>query len=103
MTLLPIIVLIGWLYNRSKGSIRVAGVAHTAVITVRAFMPGPDWPIIRATLYAAALLMVVLDRMWKRLPSGHAAREPNSHPLLTVVGPADRAARRRADGQAPLP
>jgi hypothetical protein len=103
VTILPIIVLTGWLYDRSKGSIRVAGVAHTAVIAVRASMPGPDWPIIRATLYAAALVMVLPDRMRKKLPSGDPAREPNSNPLLMAVGPAVRAARRRADGQALLP
>ena len=61
-------ILITWIYNRSRGSILVAGVAHTASNTVLAFLPNLDWAVFVAVLAIAALLLVLIDRMWKRLP-----------------------------------
>jgi membrane protease YdiL (CAAX protease family) len=71
--LVPAVVLIGWFYNRSKGSIFVAGVVHAAANTAFAYMPDLDWPVHTVTMYAAAAAMVVLDRMWRRLPADHPA------------------------------
>ena len=66
-------VIIGWFYNRSKGSILVAGIAHAAANTAIAFFPNWDWTVYILTAVVAALVMIVVDRMWKRLPSDHPA------------------------------
>jgi len=73
LELLPGTVTLGWLYNRSKGSILVAGIAHAAANTAFAFFPNLDWPVFNWTVAAAALVMIVVDRMWKKLPSDHPA------------------------------
>jgi membrane protease YdiL (CAAX protease family) len=75
---LPATILITWLYNRSKGSILVAGLAHAAANTVFAFFPNLDWTVFTSTVGAAVLVMIVADRMWKKLPSDHPAvhKEP---------------------------
>lgn len=70
---LPATILITWLYNRSKGSILVAGIAHAAANTAFAFITNLDWTVFAAITVLAALVMVLVDRMWKRLPSDHPA------------------------------
>lgn len=71
---------LGWLHNRSKGSILVAGIAHAAANTTFAFFPNLDWAVYNWTVGGAALVMIVVDRMWKKLPADHPAvyREPAS-------------------------
>lgn len=66
-------VTIGWFYNRSRGSILVAGIAHAAANTAFAFFANFDWTVNAFTLAVAALVMIVTDRMWKKLPSDHPA------------------------------
>ncbi len=75
----PTSIIITWLYNRSKGSILVAGIAHAAANTAIAFLPDLDWIVLIAMMAVVALLLVLMDRMWKRLPQedpavGHAPR-----------------------------
>lgn len=70
---MPVSVIIGWLYNRSRGSILVAGIAHAAGNTALAFLPNLPVLVFFIAVYALALVMVVSDRMWKRLPSDHPA------------------------------
>jgi hypothetical protein len=69
-------VLIVWICNRARGSILVAGIAHAAVNTVQAFASFGD--VLLLVLSAAALVMILADRMWKKLPHDHPAvhREP---------------------------
>ena len=72
-------VIITWLYNRSRGSILVAGVAHAAGNTVQTFIPNYDARVALVVFAIAALLLVLIDKMWKRLPQedpavGHAPR-----------------------------
>ena len=69
-------VLIVWICNRAKGSILVAGIAHAALNTVQAFVP--NWGPLFVVLSVAALVVISLDRMWKKLPSDHPAvfRDP---------------------------
>jgi membrane protease YdiL (CAAX protease family) len=71
--LVPAVVMIGWFYNRSKGSILVAGIVHAGANTAFAYLPDLDWPVHTATMYVAAAAMVVLDRMWRKLPADHPA------------------------------
>jgi membrane protease YdiL (CAAX protease family) len=63
--------LIGWMYNRSKGSILVAGIVHAAMNTYQAFAPFSNSLFL--ILSAAALVVILGDRMWKKLPSNHPA------------------------------
>ncbi len=63
--------LIVWMYNRSKGSILVAGVAHAALNTYQAFAPVSNY--LYLVLSAAVLVVILADRMWKKLPSNHPA------------------------------
>jgi membrane protease YdiL (CAAX protease family) len=73
LELLPATVIIGWLYNRGKGSILVAGITHAAANTAFAFFPNLDWTVYDLTVAVAALVMILTDRMWKKLPSDHPA------------------------------
>jgi membrane protease YdiL (CAAX protease family) len=71
--LIPATFIIVWLYNRSKGSILVAGIAHAAGNTVFAFLPNLDGQVLIVTNFVAALVLVVMDRMWKKLPPDNPA------------------------------
>jgi hypothetical protein len=73
LELLPGTVILGWFYNRSKGSILVAGIAHAAANTAYAFFPNLDWTVFNWTVAVAALVLILVDRMWKKLPSDHPA------------------------------
>lgn len=73
LELLPGTFLISWFYNRSKGSILVAGIVHAAANTTFAFFPNLDWPVYNLTAAAAALVIIMADRMWKKLPADHPA------------------------------
>lgn len=64
-------ILIVWICNRAKGSILVAGVAHAATNTVQAFVP--VWGPLLLVLSVTTLVVVLVDRMWKKLPQSHAA------------------------------
>lgn len=66
-------VLIVWFYNRSKGSILVAGIVHAAANTSFAFLVIPEWRIFDWTAAVASLLLILVSRMWKKLPSEHPA------------------------------
>jgi len=70
--LFPATVLINWFYVRSKGSILVAGVLHAISNTFFIYIP-LDWPVHTATLYVCALVIILIDRWWKKLPSSHPA------------------------------
>ena len=73
LELLPGTVTLCWIYNRSKGSILVAGVAHAAANTAFWLLPNLDWTVYTWTAAAAALVMILVDRLWKKLPSDHPA------------------------------
>jgi len=73
LELLPGTVTLGWFYNRARGSILVAGIAHAAANTAFAFFPNLDWTVYALTFAVAALVMILVDRMWKKLPSDHPA------------------------------
>jgi len=66
-------VIIVWICNRAKGSILVAGIAHAAVNTALAFIPIQDMQGIHLTWVVAALVMILVDRMWQKLPPDHLA------------------------------
>jgi membrane protease YdiL (CAAX protease family) len=68
-------IITGWLFNRSKGSILVAGVIHAAGNTTARALPVMDWfgygyLVLNVVV---ALVIILVDRMWKKLPSDHPA------------------------------
>jgi uncharacterized protein len=69
---IPASVIIGWFYNRSKGSILVAGIAHAAANTADGFLD-LDSTVFPLTLAFVALVLILVDRMWKKLPPNHPA------------------------------
>jgi membrane protease YdiL (CAAX protease family) len=66
-------VLIVWIFNRAKGNILVAGVTHAATNTVQAFIPVRHIQSLYLTLCVAVLVLILVDRMWKKLPCDHPA------------------------------
>jgi len=74
--LIPATFLIVWLYNRSRGSILVAGIAHAAANTAFAFLSGVDWFVLAVVNYVAVFVLFLVDRMWKKLPPDYPAVYP---------------------------
>ena len=76
--LIPATLIVVWISNRAKGSILVAGITHAAANTAFAFLPLLDYPVYNLTLSVVVLVMILADRMWKKLPPDHPAvyREP---------------------------
>ena len=66
-------VTLCWFYNRSKGSILVASIAHAAANTTYWLFPNLDWTVYNWTVAAVALIMILVDRMWKKRPTDHLA------------------------------
>lgn len=66
-------VLLVWICNRAHGSILVAGITHAAMNTAAAFIPIGDGRFIYITFFIAVLIMILVDRMWKKLPPDHLA------------------------------
>lgn len=69
---IPTSIFLTWLYNRTKGSILAVGVAHVVGNLAGKFL----FPITDARLvvsFIAVLVLILLDRMWKKLPSDHQA------------------------------
>lgn len=66
-------LVIVWVCNRAGGSILVAGVTHAAANTVQAFIPMPDGRVLLLICLIIALVMILADRMWKKLPTDHPA------------------------------
>ncbi len=73
LTHLSATVTISWFYNRSKGSILIAGIVHAAGNTAFAFFPNLDWATYIWISGASALVLIALDRMWKNLSANHPA------------------------------
>jgi membrane protease YdiL (CAAX protease family) len=64
-------ILLAWFYIRPGGSILVAGIGHVSLNTASAFIPLQNLNILNLTLAAIALLLIIMDRMWKKLPPHH--------------------------------
>lgn len=67
-------IITAWFYNRSKDNLLVAGMVHAADNTSARLLLIQDWYIYHLLLkVVAALVIVLLDRMWKNLPPDHPA------------------------------
>jgi membrane protease YdiL (CAAX protease family) len=69
-----IAILFGWVYNRTKGSILAPVIFHASMNSVNPLMA--LFPITTAgniLLVSLAIVAVISDRMWRRLPGHHPA------------------------------
>ena len=69
--ILVVTVILAWFFNRTKGSILVTALIHPAMNTTGQFLTGSLGAVI--LLFVFMLLVIVLDRMWRRLPSDSPA------------------------------
>ncbi len=72
-----ITILFGWVYNRTNGSILASAIFHASMNSMNPLMR--VFPMTTAgnvLLVGVACLAIVADRMWRRLPSAHAAVFP---------------------------
>ena len=73
LALIPATVFITWFYNRSKGSILVAGAAHASANTAFFFFQNLDLLVFNVSVGVVAIVMILIDKMWKKLPADHPA------------------------------
>lgn len=69
-----ITILFGWIYNRTKGSILAPAIFHASMNSMNPLMG--TFPISTAgniLLVSLAVIAIVYDRMWKKLPPDHPA------------------------------
>jgi hypothetical protein len=66
-------IITGWFYNRSKGSILVAGIIHAADNTTARLLIIVDWDGYLLLKVIVALMLILIDRMWKKLPQNNPA------------------------------
>ena len=64
-------VIFTWIFNRTKGSILVTALLHPAMNAATKFLAGSLGAII--LLFIFMLFVIVLDRMWRRLPADNPA------------------------------
>jgi membrane protease YdiL (CAAX protease family) len=64
-------VIFTWLFNRTKGSILVTALIHPAMNTTGSFLTGSLGALI--LLFLFTIFVIVLDRMWMRLPTDSPA------------------------------
>jgi len=70
---IPSGIILCWCYNRSRGSVLIAGIAHASANTVVAFLQPLEQKIMIIVLFVFVVVIVMIDRMWKRLPEEHPA------------------------------
>jgi membrane protease YdiL (CAAX protease family) len=64
-------IIFTWLYNRTKGSILVTALIHPAMNTTGNFLNGSIGALL--LLFLFMIFVIVLDKMWRRLPADHPA------------------------------
>jgi membrane protease YdiL (CAAX protease family) len=69
--LLLVAVIFTWFFNRTKGSILVTALLHPAMNTTGNFLTGSLGALI--LLFVFMLFVIVLDRMWRKLPADSPA------------------------------
>ncbi|MFN2236259.1 MAG: CPBP family intramembrane glutamic endopeptidase [Anaerolineales bacterium] len=60
-------VIFTWFFNRTKGSILITALLHPAMNTTGSFLTGSLGALI--LLFVFMIFMIVLDRMWRKLPA----------------------------------
>jgi membrane protease YdiL (CAAX protease family) len=64
-------ILLTWLYNRTKGSILAPALLHPALNTFGNNLGSGEF--VNYLFIGLAIIVIVTDRMWKKLPSNHPA------------------------------
>jgi membrane protease YdiL (CAAX protease family) len=64
-------IIIAWLFNRTGGSILVAGLLHVSSNVSRLFIP--ETAVFQIARPAFCILLIVIYRMWKKLPADSSA------------------------------
>lgn len=72
MLILFVTVIMTWFYNRTEGSILVTALFHASMNTASRFLLLGSLSAI-ILLIASMIFLVFIDKMWKKLPSGHPA------------------------------
>ncbi|MBN1432105.1 MAG: CPBP family intramembrane metalloprotease [Methanomicrobiaceae archaeon] len=71
--------LFTWIYNHTKGSLLMTTFFHTSVNTtatvllIPAAITGPYYLVFCALVNIGAVIVILADRMWKKLPGDHEA------------------------------
>jgi uncharacterized protein len=71
----PVItILFSWIYNRTNGSILAVAIFHASMNSMNPLMGiFPVTPASNIMLIIFAIIVVIADRMWRKLPGDHAA------------------------------
>jgi len=80
-----ITILFGWIYNRTGGSILAPAIFHASMNSMNPLMG--IFPITTAgnvLLVGFAMVAIVSDRMWRRLPGDHAAVQQEDVPSASA-------------------
>jgi membrane protease YdiL (CAAX protease family) len=64
-------VIFTWLFNQTNGSILVTALVHPAMNTTGSFLTGSLGAIL--LLFLFMIFVIVLDKMWRKLPADHPA------------------------------
>ncbi|MCU0519073.1 MAG: CPBP family intramembrane metalloprotease [Anaerolineae bacterium] len=64
-------VVLTWFYNHSRGSILVVGIAHAAENSTARLLFIQDWTTYLVLKAIVVVVMILADRMWRRLPRDH--------------------------------
>jgi uncharacterized protein len=84
-------VISAWFFNRSKGSILVAGIDHAAENSTVGLLFIRDWSVYLVLKTILVLALILVDRMWKKLPPDHPAvyqmldLDENKHSVVLPV------------------
>jgi membrane protease YdiL (CAAX protease family) len=68
---IPSGIILCWCYNRSRGSLLIAGIAHASANTIVALIQPLEQNIMIIVFFVFVAAIVMIDKMWKRLPEEH--------------------------------
>jgi membrane protease YdiL (CAAX protease family) len=69
--ILLVTIIFTWLFNRTKGSILVTALLHPAMNATTKYLTGSLGAVI--LLFVFIVFVIILDKMWRRLPSDKPA------------------------------